>query len=281
DAELLEVVLTLGACGGLADFLDGGQEQADEDRDDRDHHQQLDQRKRCAAHAAGGMGREHENSRQKRACRQLCPGGVDGRGRRGEGGGEGGRVWREEIEDDFTLPRQGCKGKNDPVRPTRRLDDRPAGPDDQPIPLSFPHRFPMLTRTLFALAVALSLATPALAQDPNFTRKEDVIYGRKWGTALTLDVFTPKEKANGKGVVYCVSGGWYSAHEGINPVYLQPFLDRGYVVFAVVHGSQPKYTIPEVLDDMHRAVRFIRSHSKEYQVDPEKLGITGGSAGGH
>ena len=38
-------------------------------------------------------------------------------------------------------------------------------------------------------------------------------------------------------------------------------LQRGYTVFAVVHGSQPKFTIPEILGDMHRAVRFIRSHA--------------------
>ena len=46
-------------------------------------------------------------------------------------------------------------------------------------------------------------------------------------------------------------------------------------------GSEPKYTIPEILLDMHRAVRFIRSHAEEYDVDPERVGITGGSAGGH
>ena len=58
-------------------------------------------------------------------------------------------------------------------------------------------------------------------------------------------------------------------------------MDRGYTVFAVVHGSQPKFTIPEVLDDMHRAVRFIRHNAKKYGIDPDRLGITGGSAGGH
>jgi acetyl esterase/lipase len=49
----------------------------------------------------------------------------------------------------------------------------------------------------------------------------------------------------------------------------------------VVHGSQPRYTIPDVLEDMHKAVRFIRLHAKEYAIDPERIGITGGSAGGH
>jgi hypothetical protein len=44
DANLLEVVAALQTCGGLADLLDGGEQQADQDRDDRDDDQQLDQR---------------------------------------------------------------------------------------------------------------------------------------------------------------------------------------------------------------------------------------------
>src|SRR2546421_30440 len=48
QADLLQVVLALGAGGRLAHLLDGGQEQADEDGDDGDHHQQLDQREPAA-----------------------------------------------------------------------------------------------------------------------------------------------------------------------------------------------------------------------------------------
>src|SRR5215470_19126110 len=102
---------------------------------------------------------------------------------------------------------------------------------------------------------------------PAYDRKEDVIYGRKYGTALTLDVFTPKAHANGAAVIWAVSGGWFSAHEVIPVAFLDELLRRGYTVFAVVHGSQPKFTIPEVLQDMHRAVRFIRAHAQEYHID--------------
>jgi acetyl esterase/lipase len=138
----------------------------------------------------------------------------------------------------------------------------------------------MLTRLLAAIAASVCLAAPALAADPNYTRKEDVIYGRKYGLAMTMDVFAPKEKPNGLGIIWCVSGGWVSGKPGgIGPG--QEFVNRGYTVFAVVHGSQPKFTIPEVLEDMHRAVRYIKAHAKEYGVDPERLGIAGGSAGGH
>lgn len=130
--------------------------------------------------------------------------------------------------------------------------------------------------TLLAPAVALHAA-----DGPSYTRVEDVVYGRKFGSALTLDVFTPKEGANGAGVIMVVSGGWFSGHEGINAGFFSELLKRGYTVFAVVHGSQPKYTIPEVISDMNRAVRFVRAHAADYKIDPDRIGIMGASAGGH
>jgi acetyl esterase/lipase len=132
-----------------------------------------------------------------------------------------------------------------------------------------------------ALLALIVLTGPTFAQDVD--RKKDVIYAKKMGYALTMDVATPA-KANGIGVIACVSGGWVSRHEGIDGMlntFCKPLLDRGYTVFAVVHGSQPKFTIPEVLEDMHRAVRFIRYHAADYKIDPDRLGITGASAGGH
>ncbi len=134
---------------------------------------------------------------------------------------------------------------------------------------------------MFGLALVLGMAASAPAADaPPFHRQEDVIYGRKYGTALTMDVFIPKQ-ANGAGVVFAVSGGFFSAHEAISPGFYAELLRRGYTVFAVVHGSQPKYTIPEILQDMHRAVRYIRAHAADYHIDADRIGITGGSAGGH
>lgn len=139
-------------------------------------------------------------------------------------------------------------------------------------------------KKLLHLAICSTvMAAAALAQPTDassFTRTADVIYGRKFGTALTLDVFQPA-KPNGFGIVQIVSAGWFSSHEAIKPANFQPLLDRGYTVFAVVHGSQPKFTIAEIVPDIHRAIRFIRHHAVEYGVTPNKLGLTGGSAGGH
>src|SRR5262245_5018581 len=135
---------------------------------------------------------------------------------------------------------------------------------------------------LACLALLAGLAPPARAAEGSpFTRTQDVVYGRKDGTALTMDVFTPKEKANGAAIVWVMSGGWYSSHDWINPGMPKPFLDRGYTVFAVVHGSQPRYTIPDAVADLQRSIRFIRHNAKRFKIDPDRIGITGGSAGGH
>ncbi len=135
--------------------------------------------------------------------------------------------------------------------------------------------------SVLSLGAFFSTDLPVSAKGPDFTRKEDVVYGRKYGTALTMDVFTPKVNANGAAVVWVISGGWFSAHEAINPAPVEELLKRGYTVFAVVHGSQPRYTLPEIVADMNRAVRFIRYHAADYSIDPDRIGITGGSAGGH
>ena len=125
------------------------------------------------------------------------------------------------------------------------------------------------------------LVSTAWAQTPPaFKRTEDVIYGRKFGTALTLDVFQPA-KPNGAAVLFMVSGGFFSSHEAVNGNMYAPLLERGYTVFAVVHGSQPRFHIPEITEDIHRAVRFVRLNAAKWGVDPNKFGITGGSAGGH
>ena len=145
-----------------------------------------------------------------------------------------------------------------------------------------------LPAAIFALSAALVLLPTAEAQgedNSSFTRTRDVVYGRKHGMALTFDVFIPKQNANGAGVVWVVSGGWVSAHAIAEPAFpfspINDLVGRGYTVFAVVHGSQPKFTIPEILEDMHRAVRYIRHHAADYKIAPSRIGITGGSAGGH
>jgi acetyl esterase/lipase len=111
----------------------------------------------------------------------------------------------------------------------------------------------------------------------------DVVYGHKVGLALTFDVFQPAEKANGAGVLFMVSGGWYSSWQPPERAQgmFKPLTDKGFTVFAVRHGSSPKFGIPEALEDVRRAVRYIRTNAVRFGVDPQRLGVYGYSAGGH
>ena len=121
---------------------------------------------------------------------------------------------------------------------------------------------------------AAGCTTPRLAQ------QKRVVYGERNEHELAYEFLQPR-KTNGLGVVVMVSGGWRSNPDDFKPMMGKAFLRRGYSMFAVSHLSQPKATIPEIYDDVTRAVRHIREHADEYGVDPGQLGVIGASAGGH
>ena len=136
-------------------------------------------------------------------------------------------------------------------------------------------------KSFFTALLLMAALCPARAQtNASFTRTEDVIYGRKFGTALTLDVFQPATP-NGAGILWLVSSGYGSSHDAINPKFFRPLLAHGYTVFAVVHGSVPKFSVPEIEPDVLRAARFVRHNAARFGVQPNQLGAVGASAGGH
>ena len=128
---------------------------------------------------------------------------------------------------------------------------------------------------LFALGAG-ALRAQSVAS-PGLRRTADVIYTKHDGVALTMDVLQPA-KPNGAGIIRIVSGGWRSSHRNLSG---GPWPQAGYTTFVVVHGTQPRFHVEEIVRDLQRAVRFIRANAANYGVDPEKLGVTGGSAGGH
>jgi acetyl esterase/lipase len=111
----------------------------------------------------------------------------------------------------------------------------------------------------------------------------DVVYGHKAGMALTFDVFKPAVNANGAGILVMVSGGWVSSWRdpALARVAHASMLDAGFTVFAVRHGSSPQFKVPEAYADVKRALRYITLNASDWGVDPNRLGATGGSAGGH
>lgn len=139
-----------------------------------------------------------------------------------------------------------------------------------------------MRNTIVAAALAVSLAAPAAASAQTTKIVPDVVYGHKDGMALTFDVFEPAAP-NGAGILYMVSGGWVSRWRDPGQAqsgYAQ-LLDAGFTVFAVRHGSSPRYNVADAVDDVTRANSYIHAHAREWGVDPGRLGVTGGSAGGH
>jgi acetyl esterase/lipase len=136
------------------------------------------------------------------------------------------------------------------------------------------------TLTLFALLFIGS--DPSLRAAEPAQLQADVVYGHKDGMALTFDVVKPA-KPNGAAILWIQSGGWYS--NWVDPkgwlTVGKGFTDKGYTLFIVRHGSAPKYTVPEAIEDVRRSVRVIRGKAKDFGIDPERLGVLGGSAGGH
>ena len=137
-----------------------------------------------------------------------------------------------------------------------------------------------MIRSLLIITVALCTAEAYGVEGVEIV--PDVVYGHKHGMALTFDVYKPKQ-ANGAGILFIVSGGWYSSwrppEQSIG--WFKPMLDKGFTVFAVRHGSSPKYVIPEIIEDVRRSVRFIRLRANDFGVAPDRLGVAGASAGGH
>jgi acetyl esterase/lipase len=140
---------------------------------------------------------------------------------------------------------------------------------------------------IVVLVVLVALVAVAVAAGglwgyfhPRFERTDGVVYTQRHGHDLTFDIVRPVQP-NGRAVVLMVSGGWRSGPEGFRPWMVAPLLRRGYTIFAVSHLSQPEATVMEIVADVNRAVRFIRFHAREYGIDAGRLGVAGGSAGGH
>ncbi len=127
---------------------------------------------------------------------------------------------------------------------------------------------------LIAIA-AVWYATPAIEPIAPVT------YGQRHDQALVYHILKPSRGANGRGILFMVSGSWKSHPDKIEPWIVAPLLRRGYTVFAVCHLSQPKSTVIEIVADVNRAARHIRHHAVDWGIDPDKLGASGGSSGGH
>lgn len=138
--------------------------------------------------------------------------------------------------------------------------------------------------SLLVLVVASLSCELARAESP-YNQKQDIIYAETDGIGLLMDVFTPTGKSNGLAIVDVASGAWFSDRGKINDhkraQMFDIFCGRGYTVFAVRPGSRTKFTAKEMLANVKTGIRWVKLHKDEYKIDPDRLGLTGASAGGH
>jgi acetyl esterase/lipase len=149
---------------------------------------------------------------------------------------------------------------------------------------------PALARWLITLVTALLLVPPVLAQKPaprppvpeGVAFEPDVEYARPGGEPLQLDLARPKDGTGPFPAVVCIHGGGFRAgtRHGYDGLCLK-LAQHGYVAVTVSYRLAPKHPFPAAVHDVKAAVRWLRANAARYHIDPERIGATGGSAGGH
>ncbi len=131
----------------------------------------------------------------------------------------------------------------------------------------------MFSRMLLLL-LAVSPLAAELKTDIEFAVVEDV--------HLTLDAWTPAGKGPFPAVIV-VHGGGFTA--GDKQTYVKPLFDpltrSGFAWFTINYRLAPKHRFPAAVEDVERAVQYVKSHAKEYKVDAKRITLMGESAGGH
>jgi acetyl esterase/lipase len=143
-----------------------------------------------------------------------------------------------------------------------------------------------MLKTLAVLSL-LAVTTPMPASAQARVDK-NVIYGMHSGLALLLDVHQPGQP-NGYGVIFVNGNAWQSslAYGGASlkdnetPEWIPALLRGGYTVFNINHRTTPRFHFPAPVEDVQRAVRFVRHNARRFGIDPARIAGVGGSSGGH
>lgn len=145
----------------------------------------------------------------------------------------------------------------------------------------------VVVSVLALAAMIIGSLGPVHAQTPT---ENNVVYGMYSGLALLMDVYRPAQ-SNGFGVIHIKGSGWQAGGPGYdapqlkrgtgNSAEVSALVKEGYNVFCVNHRGSSAFPYPAAVEDVQRAVRFIRHNAREYGIDPDRIGAIGGSSGGH
>jgi acetyl esterase/lipase len=146
--------------------------------------------------------------------------------------------------------------------------------------------------TMFAAALRVSEAQSTIGKEAgkkavtlpdNVELIRDVEFGKGGERALKLHILRPKQKANQPmpALVYIFGGGWQRGDRDQGIRSLSRFAARGYFCVSIDYRLSQEAIFPAQIEDCKCAIRFLRARAKEYNVDPQRIGVWGGSAGGH
>jgi acetyl esterase/lipase len=123
----------------------------------------------------------------------------------------------------------------------------------------------------------------ATASAPGVDVTNGVVFGDGGGRALKLDIVRPKvaPEMPMPVVIWIHGGGWRGGNSKGGIPRLMPFAERGYFCASLEYRLSGEAVFPAQIEDVKCAIRFLRSKAKEYHLDPDRIGVWGGSAGGH
>lgn len=128
---------------------------------------------------------------------------------------------------------------------------------------------------------AQAQSRPAAQQAPEGVRVlRDLEYAKVNGKSLRLDAFLPAGAAKPLPVIVWIhGGGWRAGSKERCPAI--PLSGAGYAVFSIDYRLTDVAAFPAQIHDCKGAIRWIRAHAREYNLDPKRIGVWGSSAGGH
>lgn len=127
-----------------------------------------------------------------------------------------------------------------------------------------------------------SLATAAPPVPENVIWETDIEYSNSGDQHLQLNLARPKTGTGPFPTVLCIHGGGFRAgkRDSYDGLCLK-LAERGYVAATMTYRLAPQHQFPAAVHDTKTAVRWLRANTKKYNINPDKIGVTGGSAGGH
>jgi len=109
-----------------------------------------------------------------------------------------------------------------------------------------------------------------------------VIYTHRPKTNLSLDIIKPtRSKSLHRALLLIHGGGWVSGTRSDMDEIARYLSDKGFLTASVDYRLAPRDTWPAQLEDVQAAVRYLRSHATDLDIDADKIGAAGVSAGGH